>query len=317
VTSDPVERHLERQIEAFAFMRSDLYAHTLEHALADYRAHGVTYRFFENDPARKAMSTPGVRLMAAFHFLALTGNAPDIATRLPSCGGAPGQWDALWEAMRARLEFDEARVGALFAQTPQTNEVLRATVLTAGLSTFARGWNLPLRLFEIGASAGLNTRIESDDFIVAERAACDLHPLDVNREEDCTRLLAYVWADDRERVDLLRQAIARARMQPLVVEQADMFEWLTRRVEPKVGYATVVMQSVVADHLTKDERARLSGIVEAIGHEATPNGPFGWLRMEFHPDSRRYQTRLMTWPGGFDDLIATSTGHAREIEWIA
>jgi hypothetical protein len=317
VTSDPVERHLERQIEAFGFMRSHLYEHTLEHALADYRAHGVMYRFFEEDPARKAMSTPGVRLMAAFHFLALTGEAPDIAPLLPSCGGPATEWDALWEAIRARLESDGARIGELFAQTPQTNEVLRATVLTAGLLTFARGWNLPLRLFEIGASAGLNTRIESDDFVVAERAACDLHPLDVNNEHDCTRLLAYIWADDWERVALLRQAIERARKQPLVVEQADMFEWLKRRVAPKAGYATVVMQSVVADHLTKDERARLSGIIETIGEKATPNGPFGWLRMEFHPDSRRYQTRLTTWPGGFDDLIATSTGHARDIEWIA
>jgi len=316
VIADPVERRLVQQIEAFGIMGSQLYQRALERALADYRAHGAMYRFFEEDPARKQMSTPGVRLMAAFHFLALSGEAPDVAALLPSCGGAERQWDKLWEAMRARLESNDERIGKLFARTPQTNEVMRARVLAAGLSTFARASGFPLRLFEIGASAGLNTRIEIDGYDIAERAACDLHPLDINKEEDRRRLLSYVWADDGERVALLHQAIERARTRPLAVEQADMFEWLPRRVEPKPGYATVVMQSVVSDHLTKDERARLAGIIEAIGAAATANGPFAWLRMEFERGSRRYQTRLRTWPGGYDELIATSTGHAREIEWI-
>jgi hypothetical protein len=317
VSDASIEHRLEQQIEAFGIMGSQLYARTLERALADYRARGVMYRFFESDPARKAMSTPGVRLMAAFHFLALTGEAPEIAMLLPSCGGAERQWDALWRVMATMLEEDEARIGALFAQTPQTNEVLRATVLGAGLSTFARASGLPLRLFEIGASAGLNTRIESDGCAIVERFACDLHPLDSANEADCTRLLSYVWADDGERVALLRQALERARLQPLVVEQADMFEWLPRRVKPKEGYATVVMQSVVADHLSKDERMRLARIIDAIGDTASAQRPFGWLRMEFELQTRRYQTRLRRWPGGDDELIATSTGHARDIEWIA
>ncbi len=164
--ADPVIRHLERQIEAFGMMGSHLYQHALEHALADYRAHGVMYRFFEKDPARKGMSTLGVRLMAAFHYLALIGEAPEIARLLPSCGGAQRQWDELWVAMRARLESDGERIGELFARTPQTNEVLRATVLSAGLSAFGRTTGLPLRLFEIGASAGLNTRIIDDDYVI-------------------------------------------------------------------------------------------------------------------------------------------------------
>ena len=315
--ADSIEHRLEQQIEAFGTMGSQLYQHALERALADYRARGVMYRFFEKNPARKGMSTPGVRLMAAFYYLALTGDAPEIARLLPSCGGPAGKWDELWVAMHSRLESDGERIGELFARTPQTNEVLRATVLSAGLSAFARTTGLPLRLFEIGASAGLNTRITSGDYVIAERAACDLHPLDIHSEEDCTRLLSYVWADDGERIALLRQAIERARTLPLTVEQADMFEWLPRRVEPRAGYATVVMQSVVADHLSKDERARLWGIIEAIGATASSASPFAWLRMEFDRPTRRYETRLRAWPGGYDELIASSTGHARSIEWIA
>ena len=253
--------------------------------------------------------------MGALHYLALSGESPELAARFPSCGG-DGDAGAIWELAQELLVSREERIGELFDETPQTNEVLRGTVLSAGLCAFARTSGLPLRLFEIGASAGLNTRLRSDDYVIAERAACDLHPLDINDEKDRLRLLSFVWADDAERIARLHEAIDAARNVPLVVERADMFEWLSQRVEPKAGFATAVMQSVVADHLSKDERARLAHIIEAIGERATTQSPFAWLRMEFDRPTRRYQTRLRIWPDGDDQLIASSTGHAREIEWI-
>ncbi|MGA7569769.1 MAG: DUF2332 domain-containing protein [Candidatus Aquilonibacter sp.] len=313
--ADPVVRRFEQQIEAFAVMRSPLYARVTQLALENYRARGVVHDFFTDAPSRAVASTPGVRLMGALHYLALSGESPDLAAHFPSCGG-DGDADAIWELAQELLASREERIGELFDETPQTNEVLRGTVLSAGLSAFARSTNLSLRLFEIGASAGLNTRLRGADYAIAERAACDLHPLDINDEKDRLRLLSFVWADDAERIARLHEAIDAARDVPLVVEQADMFEWLSRRVEPKAGYASVVMQSVVADHLTKDERARLAGIIEAIGQRASAQSPFAWLRMEFDHATRRYQTRLRVWPGGDDHLIASSTGHAREIEWI-
>ncbi len=312
---DPLEHHLEQQIEAFTTMRSALYARVIGYALEDYRAHGVAHDFFTGVPTRAAASTPGVRLMGALHYLALSGEAPELAAHFPSCGG-DGDADAIWDVAQALLVSHEQRIGELYDETPQTNEVLRATVLSAGLSELARTSGLPLRLFEIGASAGLNTRIQGDDYVVAERAACDLHPLDINDTQHRLRLLSFVWADDAERIARLHAAIDAARALPLVVEQADMFAWLQQRVRPKAGYATVVMQSVVADHLTKDERARLAGIIEEIGNGATLASPFAWLRMEFQRETRRYETRLRTWPGGSDELIASSTGHAREIQWL-
>lgn len=313
--ADPVVRRFEQQIEAFAVMGSPLYARVAQLALDDYRARGVVHDFFTDVPSRAAASTPGVRLMGALHFLALSGESPELAARFPSCGG-DGDAEAIWELAQELLASREERIGELFDETPQTNEVLRGTVLSAGLSAFARNTGLPLRLFEIGASAGLNTRLCGEDGVIAERAACDLHPLDINDEKDRLRLLSFVWADDAERIARLHEAIDAARNLPLVVEQADMFEWLSHRVEPKTGYATVVMQSVVADHLSKDDRARLSETIQAIGEQATGQSPFAWLRMEFDHPTRRYQTRLRVWPGGNEQLIASSTGHARDIEWI-
>jgi hypothetical protein len=313
VIADPLDQHLERQVEAFIVMRSPLYARVVGAMLENYRARGVVYDFFTAIPMRATASTPGVRIMGALHYLALSGEAPALASHLPSCGGE-GNADAIWELAQELLVSHEQRIGELYAETPQTNEVLRAVVLSAGLTALMRATGLPLRLFEIGASAGLNTRIQGD-YIVEERAACDLHPLDIENEHDRMRLLSFVWADDLERIDRLQEAIEAARAHPLTVEQADMFEWLPRRVAPRAGCTTVVMQSVVADHLTKDERARLAGVVESIAAEATLASPFAWLRMEFDHPTRRYQTRLRTWPGGHEQMIASSTGHARDIEW--
>jgi hypothetical protein len=314
VIVDPLGHHLEEQILAFTKMRSPLYARVIGYVLESYRVHGIAYDFFTDVPTRAVASTPGVRLMGALHYLALSGEAPELAAHFPSCGG-DGDAVALWEVAQEVLASHEGRVGELYAETPQTNEVLRATVLSAGLSAVALRSGFPLRLFEIGASAGLNTRVQGDDYVVAERAACDLHPLDINNEQHRLRLLSFVWSDDAERIARLHQSIAAAREQPLVVEQADMFEWLQRRVAPKAGYATVVMQSVVADHLTREQRARLAGIVERIGEAATLASPFAWLQMEFSNEHRGYDTRLRMWPGGSETLIATSTGHARNIEW--
>jgi hypothetical protein len=296
-------------------MRSALYARVVGYALADYRARGVVHDFFTDVPSRAAASTPGVRLMGALHYLALSGESPELAAHFPSCGG-DGNADAIWELAQELLGAREQRIGELFDETPQTNEVLRGTVLAAGLSAFARNTGLPLRLYEIGASAGLNTRLRGDDYVIAERAACDLHPLDINDERDRLRLLSFVWADDAERIARLHEAIDAARGLPLLVEQADMFEWLPRCVKPKTGYATVVMQSVVADHLSKEDRARLADIIEAIGDRALPDSPFAWLQMEFSQNTRDYVTRLRTWPGAEEQIVATSTGHAREITWL-
>ncbi|HTX56826.1 MAG TPA: DUF2332 domain-containing protein [Candidatus Acidoferrales bacterium] len=311
---DSLDTRIERQIAAFTTMRSPLYARVMQRALDDYRARGVVYEFFRDAPERASASTPGVRLMGALHYLALAGEAPGLAAHFPSCGG-DGDAEALWERARELLAEEPARIGALFMETPQTNEVLRATVLSAGLSVVARTSGMALRVFEIGASAGLNTRVQSDDYVVVERGACDLHPLDIESEHDRMRLLSFVWSDDAERIERLHQAIAAAREHPLAVERADMYEWLPRRVAPKAGYATIVMQSVVADHLTHEQRVQLAQTIDTIGGAATPAAPFAWLRMEFNRDTKRYDTQLTTWPGPHLQIIASSTGHAREIAW--
>jgi len=347
VIADPVVRRFEAQVEAFAAMGSALYARVTMRLLADYRARGVTYEFFSDVPTRAALSTPGVRLLGALHYLALSGEAPALAMHLPSCGG-DGDADAIWEIAQELLVEREEQIGALFAQTPQTNEVARSTVLLAGLCAVAQETQCPIRLFEIGASAGLNSRLDRyryegegwswgdensplvlrnrirsgmpsliERLDITERAACDLQPLDVASPQDRMRLLSFVWADQAERFARLRAAFEVAQTLPLTVERADMFSWLVERVAPKAGTATVVMHSVMTEHLTKDDRARLTATITGIAERAGDEAPFALTRMEFAPEPRAYETSVTLWPGARRRLIARSDGHAQGIAWIA
>ena len=109
----------------------------------------------EQDPGPSALA---LRLMAAVHRLVLTGQAPALAAHYPSVGGT-GDPDAAWSAFRDVLSEHLEQVRAGLASPPQTNEVGRSAALFGGLlqvvDTDGSG-ALPVRLFEIGASAGLN-----------------------------------------------------------------------------------------------------------------------------------------------------------------
>lgn len=112
----------------------------------------------EQDPGPSALA---LRLMAAVHRLVLTGSAPDLAAHYPSVGGT-GDPGAAWPAFRQVLIEHLAEVRAGLASPPQTNEVGRAAALFGGLLQLVPD-GLPVRIFEIGASAGLN--LLADHFI--------------------------------------------------------------------------------------------------------------------------------------------------------
>ena len=61
---------------------------------------------------------------------------------------------ALWAAVSPALAH--AALGPWLDSAPQTNEVARSGVLYPGLMVVAQETGLPLSLFELGASAGLN-----------------------------------------------------------------------------------------------------------------------------------------------------------------
>jgi hypothetical protein len=292
-------------------------------------------RGHEGDPGPSALA---LRLVGAVHRLVLRGDAPALARHYPSAGGHPGDaWPPFLDILRDRC--DELR--ELVENPVQTNEPARCAALLGGFLEVARATGLPLRLLEVGASAGLNLRFDAYRYElgyerwgppdspvtirarmtgrppldtpvrVTSRAGCDARPLDPRSEEDRLTLASYVWPDQLERHERLRSALRVAKESGPVVEHARAADWTeTRLAEPAPGVATVVFHSIVTQYLPQDERQRFERAIE------TAHGTVAWLRMEPGTDDRT-EVRLNLWPGGEERLLARAGYHGDPVEWVA
>jgi hypothetical protein len=341
-----IARRLRRQAGWCARLGSPLYEALLESAARDVEQGGVTLSVLqghERDPPQSALA---LRLMGAVHRLALEGRAPALAALYPSTGGRV-DLEGSWPAFRETLAEHTVELRELVKRPVQTNEVGRTAALLGGFLLVAGQAGLPLRVLEVGASAGLNLRFDRyfysageaswgdsdapvrflDAFAsgrpplhvratVTERRGCDSHPLDPTREADCLTLASYVWADQEERFDLLRAALDVAREVPVTVEKADAAEWVESALaSPCAGRATVVFHSIVMQYLEEGARSRMLAAIAAAGERATASAPLAWLRME--PAGAEADVRLTCWPGGAERLVARAGYHGRPVHWLA
>ena len=340
-----VAARLRRQASWCARLGSELYAFLLEKAAADVEAGGPCWdvlRGHETDPHGSA---PALRFMGAAHRLVLSGAAPELARCYPSVGGEPSRAEC-WHAFRTNVERHRDLLRELVKRPVQTNEVGRCAALVGGFLLVARERNLPLRLLEIGASAGLNLRWDcyyyeafgekwgedsspvrlTDSFVagrppfdasvrVVERRGCDLNPLDPSAEEGELTLLSFVWADQTARLAALRGAIEVARRVPAAVDAAAAPRWLEARLrELQAGTATVVFHSIMWQYMSEAERGLVVELIERAGRAAHASSPLAWLRME--PGADQAEVRLTTWPGGEERLVATAGFHGRGVRWL-
>jgi hypothetical protein len=294
-----------------------------------------------DDPLGSALA---LRFLGAVHRIVLDGRAPELAAFYPSAGGREMGDPGPAFMLTVRRHRDE--VSRRVEDGVQTNEVGRSAALVGGYAAVARRTRLPLRVLEIGASAGLNLRwdhfaydtgrIVAGDpdspvhfervwegeppelppaFEVVERVGCDRNPLDATTPEGRLTLMSYVWPDQVDRLARLEAAIQVARRVPALVEPADAVTWATTRLaEPAPGVATVIVHSIVLQYLPHAARARFRDTIAAAGARATDAAPLAWLRME--PGGDRAEVRLTTWPGGDDHLVATAGYHGRPVWWV-
>lgn len=321
----------------------------LERAAADVDARGPVHAVL----AERAGEPPGtalaLRFMGAVHRLVLEGRAPDLAAFYPSVGGRrePGE---VWPAFRAVVADRRDEIRRLLDGPCQTNDAGRSAALLAGFLWIAREWGLPLRLLEVGASAGLNLRWDQfryegagaawgdpsspvrlvDVFdppppplegtpIITERWGCDPAALDPSEDETRDILRSFVWADQVERLRVLDGALEIARRVPAVVDRAGAGEWTADRLaEPVGGTATVVHHTVVLQYLDAEERQEFEATLRSAGERSTKRAPLGWLRME-PPDWRRsveHEVWLTMWPGGVERRLALAGPHGRPVRWL-
>lgn len=327
---------------------SPLYAGLLEAAADDAEAGGPTWVVLRGHEGDHPHSALALRFMGAVHRVVLEGRAPALAEHYPSAGGARAP-ERTWAAFRAVLEGHRDELRALVERTVQTNEVGRSAALLGGFLVVARDHGLPLRLLEIGASAGFNLRWDHyryegagaawgdarspvrlvDVFTtsppplevaapVAARAGCDLDPIDPTTAEGALVAKSYLWPDQPARFALLEGAIAVARRVPVSVERADASAWLRHALaEPARGQSTVVYHSIVWQYLSRPARAAIADALAAAGARASRAAPLAWLRLEPVGPEGPYEVRLTAWPGGAERRLAVAHPHGRQVRWLA
>lgn len=288
-----------------------------------------------------------IRIANTFNHLAMGDEAPELSAAWPRPDAEPDA-DVAWAAARAAIGPHRDMLAAFLTHEPQTNEVGRAAILLGGFLEVAAQTGLPLRVFEVGASAGLNqywdrfryelgkarwgdaaapVRIATDwqggpprldaDVEVLERAACDRRPTDLNDPIQRRRLLACIWPDQFERQARSRAAIDLALRSGVAVEAADALAWTRDRVAPQTGAATVLLHSVFWQYLPAETQAGLVALIGELGTQARRDAPFAWLRME--PSARDpalFELRLTLWPDGSERLLAEAHTHGAWVRWL-
>lgn len=315
---------------------SALYATVLAAVADDVASNGPCARLLAPHAGRPFGDAVLLRLLAALHLLVLEGREPDLAAHYPSVGGAPGPHVGARFVSAADRHHD--RVAELMLDCVQTNEPGRSASLLGGYLEVA-DLGLPMRILEVGASAGLNLRfdlyryqtpgvafgpVESplcfaspwfgeppalDRTVrVASREGCDLYPIDPTTEQGRRRLRSYVWPDQPARRARLDGALAVGPRAAVTVDRADAVTWATDRLAaPVPGVVTVLVHSVMFQYLTRKDQKCFLEVIDAAGARATPEAPLAWLRME--PGGDQAEIRLSTWPTGGSHLVATSSYH--------
>lgn len=288
-----------------------------------------------------------IRIANTFNHLAMGGEAPMLSAAWPRAGVASDP-DAAWSAARAAIDPHRAMLEAFLTHEPQTNEVGRTAVLLGGFLEVAAQSGLPLRVFEVGASAGLNqfwdrfhyelgphrwghpgsgVRITTDwqggpprldaALSVVERGACDRRPTDLADPVQRRRLSACIWPDQFDRQARSRAAIELALANGVGVDAADALAWTLAKVAPMSGAATVLYHSVFWQYLPDATQAGLAVTIQGLAAYATTDAPFAWLRMEpAAEDLALFELRLTLWPTGEERLLAEAHTHGAWVRWL-
>jgi len=306
----------------------------------------------EGEVARRLCAWPGdprpsgdavpLRLCGGLHAAVRAATQPQLASCYPP--NPPPERETLAEAVREAMRSPD--LARWLDRPPQTNEVGRANALFAGLLAFADRYPLPLALFELGASAGLNLNMDRFGYDlgglhagdpasplqlrpdwtgppppaarveVIGRRGIDLTPLDALRDGD--RLLAFVWADQARRIEQLAAALTVAHAHPPTVDRGDAADWLEAQLAdpPPPGTGRLIYHSIAFQYFPPDSQERVTQAIEQAGASATERTPLGWLRFERTPDEQDPTLRLRVWPGDEDRLLATCHPHGTYINWL-
>lgn len=291
------------------------------------------------------------RLNAGLHALARSGNDAALQALYEKANAglipAPERID---HVLGQTLRHHESSLLAWMAGPTQTNEVARVAGLTGALLEVNRFAEMPVELFELGCSAGLNLNlahyrcqlgstavgplnslvriapewrgnaVPGAALAIACASGVDLNPLDITRHDDCERLHAYIWAGEPERSARLDQAIAIARRHPPAVEAGTASQWLRRRLAgpQQPGTRRVVFHSMVAQYMPQDEREAVDAAIQEAAAHASADRALVRIAMEWSGNRSCVELRLTIWDGGTPSshLVAHCHPYGEWFDWF-
>lgn len=300
------------------------------------------------NPSHEGDALP-LRLTGGLHALARSGQRPDWSAVYPPAQ-APDD-AALWPLLADVLDRQGDWLDPWLDGPPQTNEVGRSAGLMAGLLVLADRFGLPFDLYELGASAGLNSLLDHYGYKLGDtvagdpasvvqlrpdwkgdspprakvsvraRHAVDRKPLDASDGATRERLASYVWADQRERLARLEGALSIAAAYPVQVDQADAADWLEQAlpVDPQAGVCRVVMHTIAYQYFPPEAQSRIRQRLQRVGAGARNEAPLAWLRFEAADEGgqeRRPALDLTVWPGGETQRLAIGQPHGASYDWF-
>lgn len=334
MTEPPVRDHFLSQAASCRSLGSAFTAELLTLCAERLRpGRPVTDRLFGwGDVPRMYLDAVALRLAGGLHALVLSGTDPALAAVYPP---HDAQQEKLWQAVDAAIDAHADHLLHWLDSPPQTNEVRRCAALVAAACEIASGCpDRPMRLSELGASAGLNlfwdsytlclpdgTRRGPDNAAVAlspdwtgplpaatlpaitDRRGVDLNPLNPDNADHRLRLLSYIWADQTDRANRTTAALDLARP---VVDAGDAGGWLSARLADGFDGIDLIYHTIAWQYFPEETRAAC---------RATPESPVAWLRVEADEDSPGAGILLTLWPQGMTHRLGRMDFHGRWVQW--
>lgn len=340
-------RSIRVQGQVCSAMGSSMYGDLLPRIADNVETDGVFATILAGNEDASGRMALALRLLGGLHWLALDGRAAALSQWYPSTGG---RWnvEAGWPDIVLAATEHAGYLRHALDQPPQTNEVGRSAALIGGLLLLGRRFDVPIRLYEIGCSAGLNLRADhyryrhpgggwgpagspvtiddawrgqlppAAELQIIDRQGFDIAPLDATSSDGELTLLSYVWPDQQARLDRLRGAIDIARRIPAQLHRRNAVDAVAD-LDVAAGTLTVLWHSIMWQYLSTSEQETLAAGIDALGARSRPDAPFAHLTLEPHrrtPDAPvEFAVRARSWPGGQDRLLAVCSPHGPPVTW--
>jgi hypothetical protein len=201
-------------------------------------------------------------------------------------------------------------------------------------------------LFELGASAGVNTMLDRyhftlgktrvgpanspmqiepewrgdagsppeapDDFAILSVRGCDVTPVDLSDPASALKLKSYVWPDAPVRMARIDAAIQLAgeRAPNLVKQDAGEFVAEILAQPQQAGTTRAMFHSIMWQYMPAETQDAITRAFEEAGAKAAPERPLAWISLETDPATFRHELKVRYWTGSADDGETTLLSHA-------